>query len=301
MDRSVRLPLEELFRALDIPQMEEGEGSGPGRPGYPSKPMLNALILMPLSGESESELARILRRIPSLAEECGFKPGKTPSQPTINRFKHRLGLEGFKQIFRRLVRKLIRSHAIKGISLVLDATDLEAYKSDSDAKWGYVSKGNAFYGYKIHLIADFKAELPIEIQVTPANIHENELFKPLLKAAKRKGLKASRICGDAIHDNKATRSFLKGLCAKAFIDHNPRRAGAEAAKPKTKTYKRLKASVERIFSRAKELLGLRKVRVRGFTSVSIHIHLVFIAMLSVAIAADGNDMDDRIRCIKSIF
>jgi len=59
MDHSIRISLEELFSSLDIPQMEEEDGpKGPGNPGYPFRPMLNALILMPLSNESESGLAR---------------------------------------------------------------------------------------------------------------------------------------------------------------------------------------------------------------------------------------------------
>jgi len=38
-----------------------------------------------------------------------------------------------------------------------------------------------------------------------------------------------------------------------------------------------------------------KIRIRGFASVSIHMYIVFIAMLSVAVAANGNGLDDEIR------
>jgi hypothetical protein len=48
----------------------------------------------------------------------------------------------------------------------------------------------------------------------------------------------------------------------------------------------MKASMERVFSRAKGLLSLDKISVRGFNSVSIHVYIVFITMLSVAVAAD---------------
>jgi len=288
MDRRIRLSLEELFSSLDIPQMEDDGPPGPGNPGYPSKPMLNALILMPLSNESESGLSRLLKRLPSLAEDCGFKRERTPSQPTINRFKHKVGLEGFKRIFKQLVERLVGGSVIGGPSLVIDATGIKVGRSDPDAAWGYVSKEGLIYGYKVHLIADYRSELPIELSVTPANVHENKLFKPLLKAAKKKGVKASWIAGDAIHDSRETRSYVKSVGARAFIDRNPRKAGKDKAKPMSKTYGRMKASVERIFSRAKELQGLERVRVRGFNSVSIHMHMVFIAMLSVAVAADGN-------------
>jgi len=301
MDQSVRLSLKELFSSLDIPQMEDEEPPGPGNPGYPPRPMLNALILMPLSNESESGLARLLKRLPSLAEDCGFKRGRTPSQPTINRFKHRIGLQGFRRIFRQLVEKLVGGEVIKGPSLAIDATGIEAQSSDPDAAWGHVSKEGLIYGYKVHIIADYKSELPVELSVTPANVHENAMFKPLVKTAKKNGVKASWVAGDAIHDSRETRSFLKSIGARAFIDRNPRRAGKGKAKPRSKTYRRMKASVERVFSRAKELLGLDRIRVRGFNSVSIHVNIVFIAMLSVAVAADGNGLDEKIRCIRTVF
>lgn len=245
--------MKELYEAVKLPQMEEPAAQEKpkrrGRPRYPDKPLLNALVLIPLGVASENGLAQKLAELPSLAEDCGFE-GKTPSQPTLNRFKHRLGVEGFKMVF--------------------------------------------------NVIADFKAELRMEIKITPANKHENNEFKPLVKAAGKLGLKASMDCGDAIHDTKATRRFVKSMGAKAFIDHNPRRDGGRK-KPPSKTYRRLKASVERIFSRAKRLLYLENIRVRGLKSIAIHVYTIFIAMLAVAAAAHAKGLTKHVRCIRSVF
>lgn len=280
---------------------EDNERRMRGRPRYPDKPMLNALMLIPFGVASENELARKLAEIPSLAEDCGFEEEKTPSQPTINRFKHKLGVEGFKKVFKRLVSRMVGKGVIDGKAEVVDATPLEAFKSDSDAEWGFKAKDKPFFGYKISVVSDFKAELPIDVRIAPANQHENRAFKPLVEAAKELCLKASRICGDAIHDNEETRLFVKAQGARAFIDQNPRRSGKEKKKPSSKTYRRLKASVERVFSRAKELLNLENLRVRGLRSVSIWVHMVFTVMLAVAVAAEGNGLEKRIRCIRSIF
>jgi len=302
MGRDVRLSLRELFEAVELPQMEEdSEASKRGRPPYPSKPMLNGLLLIPFGIASERELARKLRSLPSLAEDCGFQVDKTPSQPTINRFKHRLGLKGLRQVLGRLVGKLIGNGVIEGVSIVVDATELDALKGDPDAEWGHIEAEEAFFGYKVHIVVDFKSEMPIEVRITPANRHENRMFKPLVRKARSIGLKASRICGDAIHDNKATRRFIRSLNAKAFIDRNPRRSGRKEKKPASKIYRRLKASVERVFSRAKELLNLEKLNVRGLRSVSIWVNLVFTVILAVAVAAKGNGLESRIRCIRSAF
>jgi len=79
------LSLRELFEAVELPQMEEPEAREKpkkrGRPRYADKPLLNALILIPFGVASENELARKLAELPSLAEDCGFEEGKTPSQP----------------------------------------------------------------------------------------------------------------------------------------------------------------------------------------------------------------------------
>jgi hypothetical protein len=298
-----KLSLRELFEAVELPQMEEPEvrekPERRGRPRYPDKPLLNALILIPFGVASENELARKLGELPSLAEDCGFEKGKTPSQPTINRFKHKLGVEGFRKVFKGLVEKLVGGGVIDGSAEVVDATPMEAFRSDSDAEWGFKAKNNPFFGYKISVISDFKAELPVEVMISPANQHENSAFKPLVKAAKRRGLKASRICGDAIHDNDATRRFVEALGARAFIDQNPRRRRGK--KPASKTYRRLKASVERVFSRAKKLLNLENLRVRGLKSTAIHVYTVFTAMLALAAAAHGKGLTKQIRCIRSIF
>ena len=59
--------------------------------------------------------------------------------------------------------------------------------------------------------------------------------------------------------------------------------------------------MERVFSRAKELLNLENLHVKGLKSVSIWVNLVFTAMLAVAAAAKGKGLESKIRCIRSIF
>jgi len=198
-----------------------------------------------------------------------------------------------------LVGKLVGEGVIEGKAEVVDATPLEAFRSNSDAEWGFKARNKPFFGYKISIISDFKAELPIEVRISPANRHENEVFKPLVKVAGKLGVKASRVGGDAIHDNKATRQFVKALGARAFIDKNPRRGTRK--KPASKTYRQLKASVERVFSRAKRLLNLENTRVTGLKSITIHVLTTFTAMLAVAAAVYGKGLNKKIRCIRSIF
>jgi len=91
-----KISLRDLFEELELPQMkmpEADERRTRGRPRYQDKPLLNALMLIPFGVASENELARKLAEITSLSEDCGFEKKRTLSQPTINRFKHRLRAE----------------------------------------------------------------------------------------------------------------------------------------------------------------------------------------------------------------
>jgi len=295
-----KLSIKDLFESIDFVSEEIKFKKKVGRPPYKAKAMLNALLLIPLAFFSEAELSRKLKTIQSLAFECGFL-GSTPSQPTINRFKHKLGLKRFKQIFKKFVLKLIEDAVIKGGSIVIDASKLEALKSDPNAKFGYSVKEKAFFGYKIYTIVDCSSGLPISIKVEPANKFENKLFKPLVKEVQKFKLKISKVAGDKIHDNKETRKFLRKIGAKAFISYNPRKAGIESSKKCSKTQLRMRAKAEQVWSISKNSLRLEDLKGRGIKSVSIHVYLCFIAMLAVAIAANGNGLENYIRKVKSAF
>ena len=84
-----------------------------------------------------------------------------------------------------------------------------------------MSKEGLIYGYKVHLIADYKADLPIALRVTPANMHENTMFKPLVKAARKKGVKASWVSGDAIHDSRGNESLFQGRRSEGLHRSQP--------------------------------------------------------------------------------
>jgi hypothetical protein len=101
--------------------------------------------------------------------------------------------------------------------------------------------------------------------VTPENMHENAMFKPMVKTAKRNGVKASWVASDAIHDSRETGSYVKSIEARAFIDCNSKKGGKDKVR--------------------------RSWALRGFMPVSIHVHIVFIATLNVA--ADGDGLDEK--------
>ncbi len=94
-------------------------------------------------------------------------------------------------IYQKMKRKHIRL-------LAIDSTDIQAFSSkDNDAKYGHRTpskkeqrtlKDNAktlFLGYKLHAIADAETEMPIAVEIAPANRHDKIFFHRLYATVKK--------------------------------------------------------------------------------------------------------------------
>jgi hypothetical protein len=104
--------------------------------------------------------------------------------------------------------------------------------------------------------------------------------------------------GDAAYDSEALReASLSFYNMELHTPRNPRRKGGKAKS--SKTLKRVKSAVERVFSRLK-LLSFKDLKVKGFTSTAIHILLASVTMLVIAISARRNGLTCKIRCIRSL-
>jgi hypothetical protein len=64
-------------------------------------------------------------------------------------------------------------------------------------------------------------------------------------------------------------------------------------------YGRARSSIERVNSRLEDLVCLNRHRVRGLSSVAVHVALCIIAMLLVAVAALRLGIPEKARCIAS--
>lgn len=122
------LTLKRLFSKVDLASLEQVEASysGLGPRHYSVKACLCALVLMHLLNvPSETMLAVYLGVHRDVAEACGFNQGfkrrrGTPSQSALNRFKHRVSVEGFERLFEELTRCLLKAGVAKGRWVVVD-------------------------------------------------------------------------------------------------------------------------------------------------------------------------------------
>jgi len=139
------LTLKRLFAKVELASLEKvgTSYSGLGPRHYPVKACFFALVLMHLlSMPSETMLTGYLSVHLDVAEACGFNQGfkcrrGTPSQSALNRFKHKVGVEGFEKLFEELTRCLMKAGVARGRWIVVDSSAVNAYfHSDPDARWG---------------------------------------------------------------------------------------------------------------------------------------------------------------------
>jgi transposase len=290
---------------------------GVGRKPIPPVSMLKAQLLKYLwRVPSDRRLSLLLKRNRKAAKACGFKQ-KTPSHGLFTQFRHRLGKDGYEQVFSLLLKQLLKVGVIKGEFVALDGTAVKAYsqrsldnktgKSDCEARVGRARRG-FILGYKVHTACCTGSELPLAFTVAPCNMNEKLFTKLLLEKLKDSGVKFKAILADAQYDSSNVREAVRLFGAEPVIPYRRSskvKNGLKVSKDFiTRGVKRLvnlfrkRVSVERMFGRAKEWLLLDHLRVRGLEQAFIHACISFSAMLVIALTAIGQRKLNLIRSIK---
>lgn len=203
-----------------------------GRAGRPEKPMgiFKALIVKRLQQiPSERELCRRLWKDDNLRELCDIEAEQNPYHPSqLSRFKKRVGTRRLQRIMNKLLKELLKRGVINGETVVLDATFVKAYsrrdlhensrgKSDPEARVGRNGKTYEL-GYKLHIAADAKSELPLAVIAAPANDNEKKhaptLFRKALKATEQR---TKTVVADSQFSSRKLREQLSAQGVKTVI------------------------------------------------------------------------------------
>ncbi len=236
------LPDKELVEILE----EERKGK---RDDYPVRAVWNSIVAgVVYQHRSIESLRRELLRNAQLREICGFDIFKgiegVPTSWSYTRFlkkllKHRKQIEN---MFNKLVEELTRLLPDLGEHLVVDSKELNSYSkgkkeggSDPEADWGKKTKKKKgkdgkiwedirkWFGYKVHILADSKYELPINYKITKASENDTEHLLPLVEDIKKKQpeiiKRAKDLCGDRGYDSeKNNKVLLDRYDIKPIID-----------------------------------------------------------------------------------
>lgn len=172
-----------------------------GPKGYEPLPLLYALAAMQLEKiENITRLVYRLKSDPVFRYNCGFKVlSSAASTSTFSRFLNLISeSEALEEDFKQLISKAKNLNIVDGTDIAIDSTKLDSFekaqpkskmKNDGiSPNWGKKkdTDGNdvKWFGWKLHILADCKSELPLAIEITPASVNDGIVAVPLIKKFK---------------------------------------------------------------------------------------------------------------------
>jgi len=319
LDGYQRLPVDTLkllFSQIDISitvkQIEARyANSGKGRPRYPVRSMLLALLFMRFEAiPSLRKLCRRLEKRRYARKICEFAGDKAPKHNTFSLFISRAGPDRIEGLFSELRDQAFRMGIVDpeaSVKVSVDSTFMKAYSrrgrkggiGDRGARVGKTERRNYEVGWRVHTVASMSA-LPLTYMVRAANVNDKDLVEPLLKQAPRLlmrfGKRVSHVIADRQYYSADVFAAVRKLGAEPVIPYPSNVKDPLIDLWVTKRFKvkgdprlvglyRLRMTVERSFRAGKLELMMENLRWRGVAKVRMHVALCFACMYAVAILA----------------
>jgi transposase len=314
-----RLPLDTLkllFSEIDINLTvrridAEYATSGKGRPRYPVRSMLLALMFMHFEATpSIRKLCRRLKRRQYAREICEFNGQCTPDHTTFSKFITRAKPENVERIFEEFRDQAFRMGIIDvnaTMTASLDSTFIKAYSrrgrkggiSDRGARVGKTERRSFELGWRVHTVTSMSTR-PLSYVVRAANVNDKDVAEPLLRQAsfmiKRFGKCIGKVIADRQYYSAFLFAFIRALGAEPIIPHptnvkdplinlwQTKRFKVKGDPELVKLYKQ-RMAVERNFKAGKLELMMENLRWRGVAKVRMHVALCYSCMYAVAITA----------------
>ena len=232
-----------------------------GRPGYSPILMFKLVFLQFLYDLSDYEIESELNDRLSFKMFAGLEVEEAPpDHSTISRFRDRLGVDRFKEIFNRIVAMAKEKGIVTDKLHIIDSTDVKAkvdlyrlkkehkekepdtyidnHSPDKDARPGRKHKNKQFYGFKAHAIIDAESEILLNVDATPGNAGDGEQLTALSAPLDPPKV----ITADKAYDSKENHEHLS---------KNHIRNGIILRKNHTKRY--IKEHIERVSNIAKKV------------------------------------------------
>jgi len=273
--------------------------------------MFKVLILQSLYGLSDDAIEYQTRDRLSFMRFLGLQmEDRVPDAKTVWLFRERLKALGLVDVlFGRFNDQLARRGYVAKAGQMVDATFLEAPRQrnsreanakikageepdgwdgpakapmrrqkDTDARW--TKKNNeTHYGYKNHVNADQATKLIQNYEVTPANVHDSQVFESLLdtETTDAKGRQRA-VYADSAYRSEEREGQLAELGVESQIHEKGSRAAplTEEQKAGNREKSRVRARVEHIFA-AQAAMGGHLVRSIGLKRAEVKAGLLNLA------------------------
>ena len=290
----------EDFRPILKRIREQPRKSTAGRKPYDSILMFKILVLQHLYGLADDQTEYQIRDRYSFCHFLSLTPeGRVPDAKTIWVFKEHLKHHDLMdELFARLTQMIDMAGYVSRQGQIIDASIVAAPKQrnsrkdnakikigevpedwkdkpsmlrqkDCDARWTQ-KHGKSHYGYKNHISVDNKHKVIRHFEVTPASVHDSQVFDVLLDDTNTSG----DVWADSAYRSKAQEEQLVIDGYRSHINTKGRRGKPVSACQMRANRKRSKvrSRVEHIFG-AQKVMGGQVVRSIGLQRARIKIAL----------------------------
>lgn len=283
-----RASLRKIINSLNLSKAEEVLKSKykyilgkPGRPPITPTGIFLSFIIMILRMESYRDYHAFLEKHSFWRRTLHFK--QTPDISSFTHFLQRIGADTFEQLFQIVVQQLLDEGFLNLHTIAQDGSILEGNLDDKEAGWGWDHiQEKHVYGYKIHVIVDTKTELPFTLSITKANVHDSKEFQSLYSKTKsyKTRFPTRFYIGDKAFDTTPIRKTLLKDEVTPIVKASKTRIEPQYPKWFLEKYKK-RVAVERFFSRLKDYLDLKKLRIYGKKNVILYTYFICIGMLII--------------------
>jgi len=288
MNNDRRVSLRKIISNINLSEVEDilknnyiYQPGKPGRPPLSPTGMFLSFLLMFLRMESYRDHKAFLEKDQFWRRQLDFK--QPPDIGSFTNFLKRIGIDTFEQLFASIVQQLIDKDFLNIHMIAQDGSILEGNPDDPEGEWGWdhIEETN-IYGYKIHVAVDVNAELPIALTVTGANAHDSTQFQPIYDTVKSYNTRfpIKYFIADKAYDSTNIRTPLLKDQVTPVIKASKTRIKPQYPPWFKKIYKK-RTAVERFFSRLKEFLDLKKLKIYGKETIQLYAHLICIAILLI--------------------
>jgi len=194
-----------------------------------------ALVLRQFEGDSFEALERRVQRNHSLREALDYStPEDVPDGTSLWRAFDAVDPDELRGCLRSMCDELLEEYDHAGEFIVIDGTHIAAWANTRDeiengdvegASWG--KHEGSFYGYKVYLVIDAAAELPVAITMETGKTNDCAGFEPLIDEFEQRydieNIQAA--LADAGFDSQGNRELCQDrLDCPLLTSINPRRS-----------------------------------------------------------------------------
>ncbi len=292
----------ELFRTLLEEVFGPPRTRGPGRRPWDSLLLLRSLLLVVMNSLSDEQLQYML------LDRTSFKPfaglhskDQVPDQKTLWMYRNMLSPSGCIDELVALFKEPLAAHGSRlqtgtlvDSSVVQVPRQRNSREENTTLKSGEVpsdwkdqphklcpkdtearvfkKKGVTHFGYKNHIAVDRATKLITNWEVSPAHVHDSQVFEVLLDAHPPKG---HEVYTDSVYRSKERLSGLRKKGFKPRITYKAKRGQPLRSRQRalTPSYSKVRCRVEHVFGAMRNDRKVRSMTCLGFNRSRVWIGL----------------------------